>query len=279
MSYSDDSIEVQPTSFFLNKSSTSQQSVSSEPLQWSGALPLCLRLAIRKECQVAWQMMSRWVHRFCSPKWKNETVERKERRDLFCYFFWWVWGFMFYVNCSLAWFSLYQAEIGNKLTRPILHIEAETSSSMKQHRQTQNLKKIGGQRNIMIVIYNHCLFWRICMHTYICQLRIMKRVIGYPNISYICRVSGPWKVGESSDSSYLWLLGCSLDGWWDGFRMMVMGGAPGAPQKTSCYPHQKRFGGNLLLDVVKDWLVQGRWNTWIHKIIQWVFFTLGVWIQ
>ena len=145
--------------------------------------------------------MSRWVHRFCSPKWKNETVERKERRDLFCFFFWWVGGFMFYVNCLLTWFSLYQAEIGNKLTCRILHIEAETSSSMnlKQHRQTQKLENIGGQRNIMIVIYNHRVFFKY-MHAYIyiCQLRIMKRVIGHPNISYICGVSGPWRLANQA---------------------------------------------------------------------------------
>ena len=71
--------------------------------------------------------------------------------------FFWGGGLVFYVNCLLASFRLYQAKIGNKFTCRILHFEAETSSSMilKQHRQTQKLKKFGGQRNMMIVIYNH----------------------------------------------------------------------------------------------------------------------------
>ena len=112
-------------------------------------------------------------------------------------------------------------------------------------------------------------------YIYICQLRIMKRVIGHPNISYICGVSGPWRLANQAihRTFGFWDVPWMDDemglGWW------WWGGAPGAPQKTSCYPHQKRFGGNLLLDVVKDWLVQGRWNTWIHKIIQWVFFYIG----
>lgn len=106
---------------------------------------------------------------FLQPKMEEwNRWEEREERFVLLFFFCGVGGFMFYVNCLLTWFILYQAEIGNKLTCRILHIEAETSSSMnlKQHRQTQKLENIGGQRNIMIVIYNHRVFSNICMHTY-----------------------------------------------------------------------------------------------------------------
>lgn len=105
---------------------------------------------------------------FAAQNGRMKPLRGKRGEICFAIFFCGVGGFMFYVNCLLTWFILYQAEIGNKLTCRILHIEAETSSSMnlKQHRQTQKLENIGGQRNIMIVIYNHRVFSNICMHTY-----------------------------------------------------------------------------------------------------------------
>lgn len=94
---------------------------------------------------------------------------------------------------------MYQAEIGNKLTSRILHIEAETSSSMnlEQHRQTQKLENIGGQRNIIIVIYNHRVFFKdMHAYIYICQLRIMKGSLVIPTFHTSAEFPGPegWRI-------------------------------------------------------------------------------------